>query len=166
MQRNSDEEENTKGLSSCGAHSSSWHRVLVQAAAPSQALGVASITLTGAQPAIPRAPRVCFSSASHRGSSKAAPPARRARTGAEKGNLALAEPLGFCIISSPRLQGSEHKPVQSHCSRSPLAEGRAIELPCSCCSQHRSAAPLQPSGSSSPVPQHTGTRFCLPWLQN
>lgn len=56
----------------------------------------------------------------------------------------------LCIISSPGWQGREHKPVQAHCSHSALAKSRAIELLCSCCSQH----------SSSPIllqnpPQHS-----------
>lgn len=94
---------------------------------------------------------------------------RRTRTGAEKGSLAVLTWqtfLSFCIISALRLQGSEHKPVQSHCSRSPLAHGRAITLLGSCCSQDRAAAPLQPSGSSNPLLQHTPTRFCLPQQGN
>ena len=67
-----------------------------------------------------------------------------------------------------RLQGSEHKPVQSHCSRSLLANGRAITLLYSCCVPRTDLLPLcSPSlGISNPFPQHTGTRFCLPQLQN
>lgn len=60
--------------------------------------------------------------------------------------------LRFCIITFLRLQGSEHKPVQPHCSHSPLANSWAITLLCSCCSQDRSAAPLKPLGSSNPFP--------------
>lgn len=84
---------------------------------------------------------------------------------AEKGSLAALAwqtLLGFSIISSLRLRGSEHKPVQSHCSRSPLAFGRVLTLPSSRCSRGRFAAPVQPTGGSRPFLQRVGTRLCLP----
>lgn len=129
--------------------------------------GIASITLTPAQLCCSSSKKsLLFISRAARDDSKSASQDMHGSR-KRKPRCSLWQTfLGFCIISSLRLQGSEHKPVQSHCSRSPLAKRRAIMLLCSCCSQGRAAAPLQPSGSSNPFPQHIGTRFCLPQLGN
>lgn len=109
----------------------------------SQGLGMASITFPGAQ--------LCHSSSSKAllfiSFSETAAVSSSCSPGTHKGR---ARKLCLCIISSPGWQGREHKPVQAHCSRSALAKSRAIELLCSCCSQH----------SSSPIllqnpPQHS-----------
>lgn len=56
--------------------------------------------------------------------------------------------LSFCIISSLRLRGSERKPVQSHSSRSALANSRVITV--------RFPAVPQPWGSSNPFCSTSG----------
>lgn len=170
MQRISEEVENRKDVRNHGGHSHFWCRVLTQAASPEPTpRGSIHHLRVELSCAVPRA-RIHFSSAVQPETieSQLFLP-HRTRTRAEKGSLAVLTWqtfLGFCIISALRLQGSEHKPVQLHCSRSPLASGRAITLVGSCCSQDRPAAPLQPSGSSNPLPQHTWTHFCPPQLGN
>lgn len=140
-----------KDMRSCGAHSSSWHRMLVQAAVPSQALGWHPPPSLELSRAIPRAPRLCFLSAFHRDSSSQLLLLAGHRE--RKPHCSAGKAPGFLHYLSPGLQGSEHKPVQPHRSRSALAHGAAVLFPAHIC-------------SSSPVPQHTRTRFCLPWLQN
>jgi len=88
--------------------------------------------------AVPRASRICFSSAvqAETSASRLLPPCRT-RTGTEKGSHAAVAGKRFWVSALSQRRDCkevEHKPARSHCSRSPLAKGRAVTLLGSGCS--------------------------------